>query len=211
MSGQDEVQTDNYRRNRLTTERKSMPTAKKCKVFVQSTFGASCKWTAMEESMSTNPTASRISLVDPENAPQPIKDALSRLPVINVFRALANAESLYPNFSAYMLQLFRPMELDKALERMIVLHVAKRSGCFYAWRQNVVVGHSVGVSDEQIVALEAGDIKANCFDEGERAAFAFTNEVMDLIEATDGSFNEVKRHFSNRAIVEMLYVIGTYM
>jgi hypothetical protein len=53
--------------------------------------------------MSTNPTVSRISLVDPENAPQPIKDALSRLPVINVFRALANAESLYPNFSAYML------------------------------------------------------------------------------------------------------------
>ena len=29
--------------------------------------------------MSTNPTVPRISLVDPENAPQPIKDALSRL------------------------------------------------------------------------------------------------------------------------------------
>ena len=28
--------------------------------------------------MSTNPTVSRISLVDPENALQPIKDALSR-------------------------------------------------------------------------------------------------------------------------------------
>jgi hypothetical protein len=28
--------------------------------------------------MSTNPTVSRISLVDPDNAPQPIKDALSR-------------------------------------------------------------------------------------------------------------------------------------
>jgi hypothetical protein len=87
----------------------------------------------MEECMSTNPTVSRISLVDPENAPQPIKDALSRLPVINVFRALANAESLYPYFSAYMLQLFRPMELDKALERMIVLHVVKRSECLYAY------------------------------------------------------------------------------
>jgi alkylhydroperoxidase family enzyme len=178
---------------------------------VQSILAATGKPTAMEECMSTNPTVSRISLVDPENAPQPIKDALSRLPVINVFRALANAESLYPNFSAYMLQLFRPMELDKALERMIVLHVVKRSECLYAWRQNVVVGHSVGVSDEQIAALERGEIDAGCFDEAERAAFAFTNEVMDLIEATDGSFNEVKRHFSDRAIVEMLYVIGTYM
>src|SRR6202008_740952 len=102
--------------------------------------------------------AQRLKLVDPENASKPIADALALLPVINVFRALANAESLYPHFSNYMLQLFRPMELDKALERMIVLHVAKRSECFYAWRQNVVVGHSVGVTDHQIAALEAGDI-----------------------------------------------------
>jgi alkylhydroperoxidase family enzyme len=161
--------------------------------------------------MSTDPTVARISLVDPENASQPIRDALAQLPVINVFRALANAESLYPNFSAYMLQLFRPMELDKALERMIVLHVVKRSDCFYAWRQNVVVGHSVGVTDEQIAALERGEINACCFDEVAQAAFTFTNEVMDLIEATNRSFNAMKKHFSDRAIVEMLYVIGTYM
>src|ERR1700723_509995 len=127
----------------------------------------------------------RLELIDPETASKPISEALALLPVINVFRALANAETLYPHFSQYMLQLFRPMELDKALERMIVLHVAKRSDCFYAWRQNVVVAHSVGVNDEQIVALEAGDIKANCFSEAEQSVFSFTDEVMDLIEATD--------------------------
>ena len=71
--------------------------------------------------------AQRLNLVDPETASQPIKDALTLLPLINVFRAMANAETLYPYFGKYMLQLFRPMELDKALERMIVLHVAKRS------------------------------------------------------------------------------------
>jgi alkylhydroperoxidase family enzyme len=161
--------------------------------------------------MSTATTAPRLSLIDPETASKPINDALALLPVINVFRALANAESLYPSFSNYMLQLFRPMELDKALERMIVLHVAKRSDCVYAWRQNVVVGHSVGVTDEQIAALEKGDIKASCFSEAEQAAFAFTNEVMDLIEATDHTYDAVKKHFSDRAITEMFYVIGTYM
>lgn len=161
--------------------------------------------------MSTATTAPRLSLINPETASKPIKDALALLPVINVFRALANAESLYPYFSNYMLQLFRPMELDKALERMIVLHVAKRSDCIYAWRQNVVVGHSVGVTDEQIAALEKGEIKASCFSEAEQAAFAFTNEVMDLIEATDHTYDAVKKHFSDRAITEMFYVIGTYM
>src|ERR1700674_2673213 len=152
-----------------------------------------------------------LKLVDPETASQPIKDALALLPLINVFRAMANAETLYPYFGNYMLQLFRPMELDKALERMIVLHVAKRSDCFYAWRQNVVVAHSVGVNDEQIAALEAGDVKASCFTEAEQVAFAFTDEVMQLIEATDQTYDAAKKHFSDRALTEILYVIGTYM
>jgi alkylhydroperoxidase family enzyme len=155
--------------------------------------------------------AQGLKLVDPETASQPIKDALALLPLINVFRAMANAETLYPYFGMYMLQLFRPMELDKALERMIVLHVAKRSDCLYAWRQNVVVGHSVGVTDHQIAALEAGDIKANCFSEAEQSVFSFADEVMDLIEATDETYAAVKKNFSDRAITEMLYVIGTYM
>src|SRR6202162_2544708 len=135
--------------------------------------------------MPTQLAKTSLNLVDPETASQPIKDALALLPLINVFRAMANAETLYPYFGKYMLQLFRPMELDKALERMIVLHVAKRSDCLYAWRQNVVAGHRVGVTDEQIAALEKSEIKASCFSEAEQAAFAFTNEVMDLIEATD--------------------------
>jgi alkylhydroperoxidase family enzyme len=161
--------------------------------------------------MSTELTAPRLKLVDPNTASKPIKEALALLPVINVFRAFANAETLYPYFANYMLRLFRPMELDKVLERMIVLHVAKRSDCLYAWRQNVVVAHSVGVTDEQLAALEKGDTQASCFSEAEQSAFAFTDEVMDLIEATDRTYEGVKRHFTDRAITEMLYVIGTYM
>ena len=161
--------------------------------------------------MSTDIVAPRLKLIDPQTASKPLKDAFALLPVINVFRAMANAETLYPYFGNYLLQLFRPMELDKALERMIVLYVSKRSGCFYAWRQNVVVGHSVGVADEQIAALEMGDIKANCFSEAEQNAFVFTNEVMDLIEATDETYAAMKKYFSDRAITEMLYVIGAYM
>src|SRR5580692_5989039 len=152
-----------------------------------------------------------LKLVDLETASQPIADALALLPLINVFRAMANAETLYPYFGKYMLQLFRPMELDKALERMIVLRVANQSGCFYAWRQNVVVAHSVGVKDEQIAALEKGDVKAACFTEAEQAAFTFTDEVMQLIEATEQTYDAAKKHFSDRALTEILYVIGTYM
>jgi alkylhydroperoxidase family enzyme len=155
--------------------------------------------------------AQGLKLIDPETASKPIADAFALLPVINVFRAMANAETLYPYFSSYLLRLFQPMELDKALERMIVLRVANQSRCFYAWQQNVVVARSVGVKDEQIAALEKGDVKASCFTTAQQVAFAFTDEVMQLIEATDKTYDAAKKHFSDRALTEILYVIGTYM
>jgi 4-carboxymuconolactone decarboxylase len=153
----------------------------------------------------------RLGLVDPDHTSEELAETLKLLPVINVFRALANAESLYPTFGPYMAKLFKPLELDKALERMIVLRVAKRSDCLYAWRQNVVVAHSVGVTDEQIAALDNGDVGASCFTSEQQAAFAFSDEVMDLIEVTDKTYAAAKQHFSDRALTEILYVVGTYM
>jgi alkylhydroperoxidase family enzyme len=161
--------------------------------------------------MSTTTVAPRLAPIDPGAAPEATADAFKLLPVINVFRAMANAETLFPPYFSYLARLFKPLELDKAVERMMVLRVAKQSDCFYIWRQNVVVGHSVGVTDEQIAALDKGDIKASCFTPAHQAAFAFTDEVMNLIEATDQTYDAAKRYFSDRALTEMLYLIGTYM
>jgi hypothetical protein len=34
---------------------------------------------------------------------------------------------------------------------------------------------------------------------------------MDRIEATEQTYTDVRKHFSDRALTEVLYVIGTYM
>ena len=128
------------------------------------------------------PNAARITLVDPTTASQAIAAAFKSIPNINVFRALANAETLFPAYMEYVTLLFKPMELDSALERMIVLHVAEVSQCLYAWRQNVIVAKSVGVSQAQLDALELGDLSAHCFRDDQKAAFRFADEVMQLIE-----------------------------
>jgi alkylhydroperoxidase family enzyme len=157
------------------------------------------------------PNAARITLVDPTTASQAIAAAFKSIPNINVFRALANAETLFPAYMEYVTLLFKPMELDSALERMIVLHVAEVSQCLYAWRQNVIVAKSVGVSQAQLDALELGDLSAHCFRDDQKAAFRFADEVMQLIEVTATTYADTKRFFSDRAITEMMYVVGTYM
>jgi NAD(P)-dependent dehydrogenase (short-subunit alcohol dehydrogenase family) len=53
-----------------------------------------------------------------------ISQTFDKLPPINLFRAAANAKTLYPAFIQYMYLLFKPLELDGRIERLIVLYVA---------------------------------------------------------------------------------------
>jgi alkylhydroperoxidase family enzyme len=140
-----------------------------------------------------------------------ISDTFDKLPPINLFRAAANAKTLYPAFIQYMYLLFKPLELDGRIERLIVLYVGKLSDCIYIWRQNVVVAKSLGITQEEIDALEKSDTYADCFSDAQKAAFRFAEEAFRLIEVSDEVYAEATRFFSPQAITELLYVVGTYM
>jgi alkylhydroperoxidase family enzyme len=147
-----------------------------------------------------------------DSAIQPLlTGAAAGLPPINVFRALANAPSLAPAYMQYFGHLFKPMELNARIERLVVLLTGKLSGCEYIWRQNVVVAKSLDISDEKITELHEGNLQAVCFNADEVAAFKFATETIELIEVTDSTYSEAEKHFSPRALTEMLYVIGSYM
>jgi alkylhydroperoxidase family enzyme len=145
----------------------------------------------------------------------PLVDNISaifdKLPSINLFRAAANAPTLYPAFIQYMYLLFKPMELDARVERLVVLYVGQLSACMYIWRQNVVVAKSLGITEEEIDALQMHETQAGCFSETQKAAFRFAEEALRLIEVSDEVYAEASRFFSPRALTEILYVVGTYM
>jgi alkylhydroperoxidase family enzyme len=140
-----------------------------------------------------------------------ISQTFDKLPPINLFRAAANAKTLYPAFIQYMYLLFKPLELDGRIERLIVLHVGKLSDCIYIWRQNVVVAKSLGIPQEEIDALERNDTNAACFSDAQRAAFGFAQQAFELIEVSDEVYAEASRFFSPQALTELLFVVGTYM
>lgn len=150
-----------------------------------------------------------------QSARLPLVDNISgifdKLPPINLFRAAANARTLYPAFIQYVYLLFKPLELDGRIERLIVLYIGKLSDCHYIWRQNVVVARSLGITQDEIDALEKDDTSAECFGDAQKAAFRFAKEALELIEVSDEVYAETERFFSPQAITELLYVVGTYM
>src|ERR1700678_1888718 len=157
------------------------------------------------EAMTEPILSARFPLIDD------ISHTFDKLPPINLFRAAANARTLYPAFIQYMYLLFKPLELDGRIERLIVLYVGKLSDCICIWRQNVVVAKSLGITQEEIDALEKNDTYADCFSDAQKAAFRFAEEALRLIEVSDEVYPEASRFFSPQAITELLYVVGTYM
>jgi alkylhydroperoxidase family enzyme len=137
--------------------------------------------------------------------------AAAKLPPFNVFRALANAPSLAKDFMQYFARLFEPLELDARTERLIVLLTGNLSGCEYVWRQNVVVARSLGVTTEQIAALQRGYRQATCFSAVQQAAFEFAHEAIEKVAVGNAAYESAARHFSARALTEILYVVGSYM
>jgi alkylhydroperoxidase family enzyme len=161
---------------------------------------------------SENPTTrTRFPLADDSTMAALLTGAAAGLPSINVFRALANAPSLAPDYMQYFAHLFKPLELDAQIERLLVLLTGRLSGCEYVWRQNVVVAKSLGISDEKIAELRKGNLDACCFSEAQKAAFKFAKETVEIIEVTEATYVEAEKHFSARALAEILYVVGSYM
>lgn len=157
------------------------------------------------------PSPTRLPLIDPATAAPPIAEIFELLPDISLFRVMANAGSLFPAYMKFLDLLFRPLELSTALERMLILHVAKRSASEYAWRANILVAKVIGVTDQQVEAIQRGAVTAPLFTNAEIAAFRFVEEAMDLIEVTAATFERAKQFYSDRAVMEMLYVVGAYM
>jgi alkylhydroperoxidase family enzyme len=149
--------------------------------------------------------------VDPETAPEPVRAALERVPPINIFRMTANASTAFRPWLAFGGALLSSLELDARLRELAILHVGRLSGAEYEWVQHVPIAHAVGASEEDVAAIEAGDLDADCLGPDVRAALWFTTEVVRDVRASDEALAAVREHLSPREVVELLMVIGQYM
>jgi len=154
----------------------------------------------------------RLPYVDPASASPEVQDILARLPVsLNVFRMMANAETAFRPLIQLGTAILGRLDLNPALREMLILLVGRRSPAPYEWTQHVPIARAVGVSDEQIAALERGALDAACFDAAQHAALAAAAELIERPRVSDERFAALSAHFPPRQIVELLVTVGYYM
>ena len=153
----------------------------------------------------------RLPYVDPEAAPEAVRDALARLPVkLNIFRMMAHAETSFRPMLSLGMSILTQQELSARLRELVILRVGSLSNARYEWVQHVPIALATGASEAQVAALERGDIET-AFDELERTVLRFTTEVVKHVRASDETFAAVARLLPPRQIVELLLTIGYYM
>ena len=154
----------------------------------------------------------RLPYVDPANAPEPVRDALERVPPLNIFRMMANAESAFRPWLRWGALSCVRLQLDPVLRELAILRVARLTpNAEYEWVQHVPIARPVGARDEQIAALERDEPEAECFSDVERRLSGSPPRSCGTPVPGMQTLESLKQTLSPREIVELLMVIGQYM
>ncbi len=154
----------------------------------------------------------RIPYPDLSKSPPEVRDMLARLPSpANIFNMMAHAETCLKPVMKLGGTLLGKLKLDPMLRELCLLHAVKLEGGDYEWVQHVPIALDLGATQPQIDALAKGDDNAGCFSALEKAALAFTREVVVNAKASEAALSEVRKHLSEREVVELILMSGFYI
>ncbi|MGH8012790.1 MAG: carboxymuconolactone decarboxylase family protein [Candidatus Binataceae bacterium] len=147
--------------------------------------------------------------VDETQASAKTREILGNTPrKLNVARIMATAsEPVFHNFSRLGNALLTKAKLDSKLRELAILRTAKASGSVYEWTQHVPIAKAVGVSDDQIAAMDNWE-PAKCFSEVERLVLHFTDQIARNVKGRKETLEALQRHLSGGEIVELIMSIG---
>jgi len=157
----------------------------------------------------------RISSIDDKDHPE-LAELAGRIRgarrgnLINIYRLLlhspALAESWFINNNAVRWN----TELDGRLRELVILRIANLNGATYVIKQHVPeLAFAEGLSQAECDAL--ADWRGfGRFNAREQAALAYADAMTLKIAVPDTVFDGLKPHFSERQIVELTVLIGTY-
>lgn len=145
--------------------------------------------------------------LDQQDASPEVAKALRAPVVLNVQRITAHAQRLFPARSRLSRALMTQIRLNPKYRELAILRTAKICRSVYEWTQHLPPARTVGVSEDQIAAIENWE-QAACFDEVERLVLKFTDEVNRQVKADRATLEALKRRLSAEEIVELLIIIG---
>lgn len=153
----------------------------------------------------------RIPYPSPDQMSEVVRARVGENPP-NVTRMLAGAsEGVYLGFGAFAQGLMKQSALDPKLRELAILRVGYISKCAYELFQHEPFGRFVGLTDEQLVAIKAGDASSSTLDEEQRAVLRFVDDIVLNVRPSDETLSGLRQHLDDQQMIDLVLVTGNYM
>ena len=152
----------------------------------------------------------RIEYSDPAKASDRTREILGKNRNANIFRMMAHSPSHFEQYCRLGGAIRKKGELDPVLRELAITRTGILCEAPYEVAAHKRIGKNVGVTDEQNAALENWQ-SATCFDEVQRAALAFADEIVKQRRPTDATFNAIAAKLTPGALVELQLSVGFYI
>ena len=157
----------------------------------------------------------RVSLVEENEHPE-LSELVAKIKgaragrLINIYRLMLHSPALASAWFDLNQAVRYGTEIDGQCRELAVIRVAILNNVEYVIRAHgPAYALKEGLTPEQVAALSDWQ-PSDLFDEKQRALLAYTDAVTRDIDVPDAVFVDVRKHFSERQVVELTMLIGAY-
>jgi alkylhydroperoxidase family enzyme len=152
----------------------------------------------------------RIDYCDTSKSSDRTREILGKNRNANIFRMMAHSPSYFEQYCRLGGAIRHKGELDPVVRELAITRTGILCEAPYEVVGHKRIGKNVGVTDEQNAALEDWE-SATCFNDVQRAALAFTDEIVALRRPTDATFNAIAARLTPGALIELQLSVGFYI
>ncbi len=152
----------------------------------------------------------RIDYADTSKASERTREILDKNRNANIFRMMSHSPVYFEQYCRLGGAIRSRGELDPIVRELAITRTGILCEAPYEVVAHKRIGKTVGVTDEQNDAL-ADWQNAKCFTDVQRAALAFTDEIVKLHRPTDATFKAIAAKLTPASLIELQLSVGFYI
>ena len=130
--------------------------------------------------------------------------------LLGIYKALLHNGQLAETWFEHLNAVRWETDLSGRLREILIIRIGWRLDCAYIQRQHIPkLAEPEGLDAEDCAALLRDDTGMR-FDEAEQSAILLADELTVSAKASRASVDRILVHFSEKQLVEMVVLIGTY-
>jgi 4-carboxymuconolactone decarboxylase len=128
----------------------------------------------------------------------------------NVILTLANHPDLAIPFLTFSSYLLRSSSLPGRVRELAILRVTHLCRCEYEWSQHVGMAKLIGVTAQEIAAIEDGADSPG-WSPVERQVLRAVDELRTNFNLKDETWNALAAHLDRHQLMDLVFTVGSYV